>query len=100
MFGTAERRVIQQQLKYSQQSVAEPVVNRKKKYIYTALLGTSLIAFSYYVYKEKEYGKNAHSAQNKTDFVLGCHAIIFHVHKLWTENYNENDKNHRNSNNK
>lgn len=57
LFGTTEKRTIQQQFKYSQKTVAEPVVNRKKKYIYTAFIGTSLIAFSYYVYKEKEYGK-------------------------------------------
>lgn len=48
--------MFQQQLKYSQQSISEPVVNRKKKFIYTAFIGASFIAFSYYVYKEKEYG--------------------------------------------
>lgn len=56
IFGTTKKRIFQQQLKYSQQNVLEPVVNRKKKFIYTAFIGTSLIAFSYYVYKEKEYG--------------------------------------------
>lgn len=57
ILGSSRRRIFQQQFKYSQQNVLEPVVNRKKKYIYTAFIGTSLIAFSYYVYKEKEYGK-------------------------------------------
>lgn len=57
ILGTNRRRIFQQQLKYSQQNVLEPVVDRKKKYIYTAFIGTSLIAFGYYVYKEKEYGK-------------------------------------------
>lgn len=56
ILGTSRRQIFQQHSKYSQQNVLEPVVNRKKKYIYTAFIGTSLIAFSYYVYKEKEYG--------------------------------------------
>lgn len=56
ILGSTRRQMFQQQLKYSQQNLSEPVVNRKKKFIYTAFIGTSLVAFSYYVYKEKEYG--------------------------------------------
>lgn len=46
-----------QQLRNSSQNISEPVVSRKKKYFYTALVGASLIGFGYYVIKEEEYGK-------------------------------------------
>lgn len=57
LFDNSPNRIFQQRLKYSQQSSTEPVISRKKKYIYTAFLGLSCIAFGYYVRKEKEYGK-------------------------------------------
>lgn len=53
--GNSQRQFLQQQQKYSQQ-INEPVVSRKKKYIYTAFLGVSLIGFGYYIAKEREYG--------------------------------------------
>lgn len=54
--GIVRGQFVQQQLRYSQQNIPEPVVSRKKKYIYTAILSGSLIAFAYYVNKEREYG--------------------------------------------
>lgn len=45
------------QLRNSSQNISEPVVSRKKKYIYTGLVGASLIAFGYYLKMEEEYGK-------------------------------------------
>lgn len=56
VFGGSQCRLIQPHLKYSQQISTEPVVSRKKKYIFTAFVGLSFIAFGYYVKKEKEYG--------------------------------------------
>lgn len=46
---------VQQQLRYSQQNI-EPVVSGKKKYVYTAVLGSAVIGFGYYLKKEVEYG--------------------------------------------
>lgn len=56
VFDCPRYRIIQQNVRYSQQSNVEPVVSRKKKYIFTALIGASCIGFGYYVKKEKEYG--------------------------------------------
>lgn len=56
IFRNPQSRLVQQQFRYSQQTTTEPVISRKKKYIYTAILGVSCIAFGYYVRKEKEYG--------------------------------------------
>lgn len=55
--GQARSQLVRQQLKYSQQNIPEPVISRKKKYLYTAFMGASLIGFGYYVNKEREYGK-------------------------------------------
>lgn len=51
---------IQQQLRYSKQSPSEPVVTGRKKYLYTAFLGTVVIGFGYYLKKELEYGNLIH----------------------------------------
>lgn len=56
IYGQSRTQFVRQQLRYSQQNIPEPVVNRKKKYLYTAFLGVSLIGFGYYVKKEREYG--------------------------------------------
>ncbi|XP_031627153.1 protein SCO1 homolog, mitochondrial-like [Contarinia nasturtii] len=53
--GSLRTQFLYPKCKYSQQSIAEPTISRKKKYIYTAFLGASVIAFSYYVHKEREY---------------------------------------------
>lgn len=54
--GCSQYRIIQQNHKYSQQNYVEPVVSRKKKYLFTGFIGMSFIAFGYYLHKEKEYG--------------------------------------------
>lgn len=55
--GSVRTQFLQPKCKYSQQNtVVEPTISRKKKYLYTAFVGVSVIAFSYYVHKEREYG--------------------------------------------
>lgn len=58
--GRGRCQLVQQKLRYSQQNIPEPVVKGKKKYVYTAFLAGSLIAFGYYVNKEREYGNLNH----------------------------------------
>lgn len=60
MCTNSRPQLIQQQLRYSQQSTSEPnsepVVSGRKKYLYTAFLGSVVIGFGYYLKKELEYG--------------------------------------------
>lgn len=55
-WANARVQFVQQQSRYSQKSIPEPTVSRKKKYLYCVFLGASAIAFGYYVNKEREYG--------------------------------------------
>lgn len=58
--GSVRSGVIKQQLNYSQQQISNsPVVSKKKKYMYTAFLGASILGFGYYVSKEREYGNHS-----------------------------------------
>lgn len=56
ILNNSTNRFVQQNFKFSQQKSADVVVNRKKKYFYTAFLAASLVGFGYYVQKEREYG--------------------------------------------
>lgn len=51
-------RFVQQKFNYSQNPIPNTEVkfNRKKKYIYSAVLGVCCLGFAYYIKKEKEYG--------------------------------------------
>lgn len=80
--GRGRSQFIQQKLRYSQQKNPDVVVSGKKKYISIALLGGSLIAFGYYVKKERDYG-NLNQSHHLLSWCYLMQLLYTYIHTRW-----------------